>query len=181
MAKGMKIAKGNSSQVDSAISPIQLTYPASTSASATVYRGGTGGIASQDTQTLVIQCNYKTAAGVLKTDGQIIKQKGAIQFNVQSAAGGASTLTRCNLVGGSSQPTLAASQMYIKAVDPIGGLFFASRITDRYVYNGNQKYPYVLATTAALTYIDTTSTTGVVFTNSVGGTADDVYAVVEGF
>jgi hypothetical protein len=38
-----------------------------------------------------------------------------------------------------------------------------------------------LATTAAVTYIDSTGTTGVVLTNSVGGTADDVYAVVEGF
>jgi len=181
MAKGMKIAKGNSVQLDSAISPIQFTYPSSTTTTATVYRGGTGGIASNDTQSLVIQVNYKTAAGVLKTDGQIIKQKGSIQFNVQSAAGGAATLTRCNLVGGSSQPTLAASQMYIKAVDPTGVLFFASRITDRYVFNGTHKYPYVMATTAALTYIDTTSTTGVVLTNSVGGIADDVYAVVEGF
>jgi hypothetical protein len=181
MAKGLKIAKGNSVQLDSASSPIQFTYPSSTSSSATVYRGGTGGIASADTQSLVILCNYKTAAGVAKSDGQIIKQKGSIQFNVQSAADGAASLTRCSLVGGASQPTLAASQMYIKAVDPTGGLFYASRITDRYVWNGTHKYPYVMASTSALTYVDTTSTTGVVFTNSVGGTADDVYAVVEGF
>lgn len=181
MAKGLKIAKGNSVQVDSAISPIQLTYPVSTTATTTVYRGGTGGIASADTQTLVILVNYKMADGTAKADGQIIKQKGSIQFNVQSAAGGSATLTRCTLVGGASQPTLSASQMYIKAVSPTGVLFYATRITDRYVYSGSAKYPYVLGTTAALTYVDTTSTTGVVFTNSVGGTADDVYAVVEGF
>ena len=177
----MKIAKGNSVQLDSAISPIQFTYPASTSSSATVYRGGTGGIASADTQSMVILVNYKTAAGVLKTDGQIIKQKGSIQFNVQSAAGGAATLTRCSLVGGASQPTLAANQMYIRAVDPTGGQFFASRITDRYVYNGTHKYPYLLGTPSALTYDDTTATTGVVITDAVGGSYDNVYALVEGF
>lgn len=180
----MKIARGNGSQVDSSISPIQFTYPSSTSSSATVYRGGTGGIASQDTQSLVILVNYKTAAGVAKSDGQIIKQKGSVQFNVQSAAGGVATLTRCALVGGASQPTLAASQMYIKCVSPTGNLFYAARITDRYVWTGGgtpQKYPYVLGTTAAVTYDDTTSTSGVVMTDSVGGVWDNVYAIVEGF
>jgi hypothetical protein len=181
MAKGMKIARGNSSQIDSAVSPITFTYPVSTTATTTVFRGGTGGIASQDTQSLVILVNYKTAAGVAKSDGQIIKQKGSVQFNVQSAAGGVATLTRCALVGGASQPTLAASQMYIKCVSPTGALFFASRITDRHVWNGTAKYPFVMATTSAVNYVDSTSTTGVVLTNAVGGIADDIYAVVEGF
>jgi len=179
MAKGMKIARANSLQVDQTISPIQFTYAASTTSSATVYRGGTGGF-TNGTTSLVILTNYKTSAGVAKSDGQITRQRGAYQFMCQSIAGGAATLTTCVLVGGSSQPTLAANQMYIKAATPTGTLFYATRITDRYVWNGTARYPYVLGTTASINYADSTSTTGVVLTNSVGGTADDVYAMVEG-
>lgn len=178
MAKGMKISRANSSQVDQTISPLQFTYAASTTSSATVYRGGTGGFTS-GTTSLVILTNYKTAAGVAKTDGQIVRQRGAYQFMCQSIAGGVATLTRCALVGGSSQPTLAASQMYIKAVSPTGVLFYATRITDRYVWNGTSRYPYVLGTSAAVTYADSTSTSGVVLTSG-GNSFDDVYAMVEG-
>jgi hypothetical protein len=178
MAKGMKISRSNSGQIDQAASPLRFTYATSTATSTTVYRGGTGGIQS-GTTSLVILSNYKTSAGVAKTDGQIVKQKGSIQFMVQSAAGGASTLTRCELVGGSSQPTLNASEMYIKAVSPTGALFYATRITDRYVWNGTARYPYVLGTTAAVTYADSTSTTSVTLASN-GNTFDDVYAIVEG-
>jgi hypothetical protein len=178
MAKGMKISRSNSGQVDQAASPLQFTYATSTATSTTVYRGGTGGLQS-GTTSLVILANYKTSAGVAKTDGQIIKQKGSIQFMVQSAAGGAATLTRCELVGGSGQPTLAASEMYIKAVSPTGVLFYATRITDRYVWNGTARYPYVLGNTAAVTYADSTSTTSVTLSAN-GNTFDDVYAIVEG-
>ena len=178
MAKGMKISRANSLQVDQTISPIQFTYAASTSSSATVYRGGTGGFQS-GTTSLVILTNYKTDAGVLKTDGQITRQRGAYQFMCQSAGGGAATLTTCVLVGGSSQPTLAANQMYIKAVSPTGVLFYATRITDRYVWNGTARYPYVLGTPSSVTYADSTSTSGVVLTSG-GNSFDDVYAMVEG-
>jgi hypothetical protein len=179
MAKGMKISRANGQQVGQTISPIQFTYAASTTSSATVYRGGTGGYTS-GTTSLVISTTYKTAAAVQKTDGQIVRQRGAYQFMCQSVADGVASLTTCVLVGGSSVPTLAASQMFIKAVSPTGVLFYATRITDRYVWNGTARYPYVLGTSAAVTYNDTTSTTGVVLTNSVGGTADDVYAMVLG-
>jgi hypothetical protein len=182
MAKGMKISRANGQQVGQTISPIQFTYAASTTSSATVYRGGTGGYTS-GTTSLVISTTYKTAAAVQKTDGQIVRQRGAYQFMCQSAADTdptKPTLTTCVLVGGSSAPTLAASQMFIKAVSPTGVLFYATRITDRYVWNGTARYPYVLGTSAAVTYNDTTSTTGVVLTNSVGGSADDVYAMVLG-
>ena len=179
MAKGLKISRANSLQVDQASSPIRITYPVSTSASATVYRGGTGGFTS-GTTSLVILVNYKMADGTAKTDGQIVKQKGSHQFLVQSAAGGAATLTRCTLVGGASQPTLAASQMYIKAVDPTGVVFYATRISDKHVYNGTTKFPYVLGTSSAVTYVDSTSTSGVVMVDANGDTFDNVYAVVEG-
>ena len=178
----LKISKSNSGQFDQASSPTQFTYPTSTSASATVYRGGTGG-KQAGTTSLVILANYKMADGTAKTDGQIVKQKGTVQFMCLSAADtdpAQPTLTRCTLVGGSSQPTLAAEQMYIKAVSPTGVLFYATRITDRYVWNGTARYPYVLGTTAAVTYADSTSTSGVVLTNSAGASSDDVYAIVEG-
>ena len=174
----MKISKGNSIQIDSAINPTTFTYPVSSTATTTVFRGGTGGIAAADTVSLVVLVNYKTADGTTKTDGQIIKQKGSIQFNVQSASSGTVSLTRCTLV---STSTLAAKQMYIKVVDPMGNLFYASRLTNRYVYSGTKKYPYLLGTTTALNYADTTATTGVIVTNSAGGVSDDVYALVEAF
>jgi hypothetical protein len=69
--------------------------------------------------------------------------------------------------------------MYIKAVSPTGVLFYATRITDRYVWNGTARYPYVLGTTAAVTYADSTSTTSVTMSTN-GNTFDDVYAIVEG-
>ena len=182
MAKGMKISRANSVQVDQAISPIQFTYPASTATSATVYRGGTGG-KTAGTTSLVIQINYKDSAGNAYTDGQIIKQKGGRIFNVQSVAGGVATLSRVVLTA-VAPGSLTASQASIKGVGPTGNLFYAGRITDRYVWtgaNGNgTRYPYVLGTTAAVTYADSTSTTGVVLTSG-GNTFDDVYALVEGF
>jgi hypothetical protein len=184
MARGLKIAKNDTTeyvganiQKDQAIGPQTITYAVSTTSNTTVYEGGTGGFTS-GTTSLVIQTNYKTSAGVAKTDGQIVKQKGSVQFNVQSVAGGAATLTRCTLVGGASQPTLAANQMYIRAVAPNGTLFYASRITDRFVWNGITRYPYVLGTTSAITYIDGTS--GVTFTNAAGNNEGGL-AVVEGF
>ena len=178
----MKISRANSLQVDQSVSPLQFTYASSTATSATVYRGGTGGFTS-GTTSLVIQVNYKTAAGVLKTDGQIIKQKGSFQFMCQSVSGGAATLTRCVLTA-DAPANLTAGQCSIKGVGPTGNLFYAGRITDRYVWTGangsGQRYPYVLGTTAAVTYADSTSTTGVVLTSG-GNTFDDVYAIVEGF
>lgn len=182
----LKISKSNSGQFDQASSPTQFTYPTSTSASATVYRGGTGG-KQAGTTSLVILANYKDAAGNAYADGQIVKQKGTVQFMCLSAADtdpAEPTLTRCTLVGGASQPTLNAEEMYIKAVDPVGVAFWATRITDRYVWKGTGanavKYPYVLGTATAVTYADSTSTTSVVLTNSLGGTANDVYAIVTG-
>jgi hypothetical protein len=181
MAHGLKISRANSAQVDQAIGPQQVSYASSTSTTATVYEGGTGGYVS-GTTSLVMLVNYKDSAGYLHVDGQITKQKGSHLFNVQSASSGTASLTRCTLVGGSSQPTLSASQMYIRAVSPTGVQFFATRITDRFVYDASShKYPFVLGTPSAVTYIDTTSTNGVTF--YAAGTTQVVgpFAVVEGF
>ena len=184
MAKGMKISKvAAGAQVDQATSPIRFTYASSTATTATVYRGGTGGVTA-GTTSLVIQVNYKDSAGNAYTDGQIVKQKGRNQFLVQSVAGGVATLSRVVLTA-VAPGSLTASQASIKGVGPTGNLFYAGRISDRYVWTGangsGTRYPYVLGTTAAVTYDDTTSTSGVVITDSVGGVWDNVYAMVQGF
>jgi len=191
MARGLKIAKNDTTggtqtsgsiQKDQAIGPQQYTVATSTNTNATVYIGGTGGVTA-GTTSLVVLINYKDASGNLYTDGQIIKQKGSRTFLAQSQSGGASTLSRVVLTP-VAPGSLTASQGSIKGVDNLGNLFYASRITDKFVWNGtyenasSQRFPYVLATTPAITYIDTTS--GPVVTNA-GGYTYSKYAVVEGF
>jgi len=185
MARGIKTAKNNtygstqgssSIQTDQAISPVQFTYPASTTTSATVYRGGTGGTPT-GTTSLVIACQFADAAGYLHSDGYIVGQKGRKQFNVQSVSSGTASLTRATLTA-VAPGSLTAGQMSINCVDPTGNQFYASRITDKFVWN-TARFPYVLGTAAAVTYVDTTSSGGVTFTNSVGGT-EGPFAIVTG-
>jgi hypothetical protein len=156
MARGLKIHKYDAlgangiTQKDQAIKPQTVTLATATGTNTTSYLGGVAGKFA-DTVNLTILVNYKTSAGVAKTDGQILQQRGRKQFNVQSAAGGAATLTRCTLV---ASGTLAASQMYIKAVAPDGTAFYASRITNRFVWNGDTRYQYTLVDSTQLAFID---------------------------
>ena len=156
MARGLKIHKydaagaNGTTQKDQAIKPQTVTLATATGTNTTSYLGGVAGKFADTTQ-LTILVNYKTAAGTAKTDGQILQQRGRKQFNVQSAAGGAATLTRCTLV---ASGTLAASQMYIKAVAPDGTAFYASRITNRFVWNGDTRYQYTLVDSTQLAFID---------------------------
>lgn len=176
----MKIAKygttngSTSGDIGQATHPQRVTFTDSTVTSVTSFIGGVGGKFS-GTTSLTILVNYQTTAGVAKTDGQIIRQRGRKQFDVQGAADGVTSLTRCTLV---ASGTLAASQMYIKAVAPDGTAFYASRITNRFVWNGDTRYAYTLGNTSALTYVDSTS--GVVFTDAGGNTIANGLAVVEG-
>jgi hypothetical protein len=176
MAAGLKKTKagGSAPQVDQASHPQTVTFADSGSTTATKYIGGVAGQFANTTQ-LAILVNYKTSAGTAKTDGQIIRQRGRKQFDVQGAADGVSSLTRCTLV---ASGTLAASQMYIKAVAPDGTAFYASRITNRFVWNGDTRYPYVIVDSTQLSYIDSQS--GVTFTNAAGATYANGFAVVEG-
>jgi hypothetical protein len=160
MARGLKIHKYDAlgangiTQKDQAIGPQTVTFLSATGTNTTSYLGGVAGQTANTAQ-LTILVNYKTAAGSAKTDGQILQQRGRKQFNVQSAATGAASLTRATLVGGSSQPTLSASQMYIKCCDPTGVVFYATRISNRFVWNGDTRYSYTLATSTQLTFVDT--------------------------
>lgn len=177
MAKGMKIARGNSIQIDSQIGPQLVTWQNSTSTTTFTALGGVGGdptVASPRT----IQVHYKTAAGVLKNDGFIIRQCGRKQFDVQSVAGGVSTRTRCTLVEGSS---LSANQMYISMGYNGQGTQYAFRITNRYVWTNSSnpvRYEYTSGLSAEVTYIQATA--GTIFYDRPSGTPYPIYlAVVE--
>lgn len=156
MARGLKIHKYDASgtngatQIDQAIKPQQVTLATATGTNTTSFLGGVAGKFDNTTQ-LTILVNYKTSDGTAKSDGQILQQRGRKQFNVQSQADGVASLTRCTLV---ASGTLAASQMYIKAVAPDGTAFYASRITNRFVWNGDTRYQYTLVNSTQLGFID---------------------------
>jgi hypothetical protein len=181
MARGLKIAKyGNTDQtnigdIDQATHPQQVTFADSTSSTVTSYVGGVGGTPT-GTTSLTIQVHFKTAAGVLKNDGFIVRQRGRKQFDVQSVSGGVATLTRCTLV---ESGTLAAKQMYITFGQNGSGVQYASRISNRYVWTASNtaRFAYTLGLSAAVSYIQTTP--GVVFYNS-DSSVSKVSAVVEG-
>ena len=94
---------------------------------------------------------YKTSAGTAKSDGQILQQRGRKQFDVQSAADGVPTRTRCTLVGSG---TITAKQCYIKCVAPDGTLFYATRISNRFVWNGDTRYRYTIVDSTQLAFIN---------------------------
>ena len=151
MAKGMKIAKGNSIQIDSSINPQTVTILSATGTNTTSYLGGVGGEPSAVTAVLTIKCYYKTGAGTAKSDGFIVRQRGRKQFDVQSAADGVPTRTRCTLVGSG---TITAKQCYIKCVAPDGTLFYATRISNRFVWNGDTRYRYTIVDSTQLAFIN---------------------------
>ena len=181
MAHGIKIAKydnveyaGATIQQDQTTHPQTLTYHSvdgSTVASA--HPGGVGGTPTNTTP-LTIQVHYKTAAGVAKSDGFIVRQRGRKQFDVQSVSGGAATLTRCTLV---SSATIGNKEMYITFGYQGGGAQYASRISNRYVWNGAGRHPYIIGVSAAVAYHQGTADT---YFKDALGNATQLYAVVEG-
>ena len=155
----MKIAKGNTIQIDSAISPETVTIYSATATNTTTYLGGVGGEPTAVTAVLTIKCSYKTSAGVSKTDGFIVKQRGRKLFDVQSDADTANPLvsttrTRATLTAVAAG-SLAASQMSIKALTPSGIVFYASRISNRFVWNGDTRYRYTVIDATQLSFIST--------------------------
>jgi len=159
MAKGMKIAKGNSIQIDSAITPETVTIYSATGTNTTTYLGGVGGEPTAVTAVLTIKCSYKTSAGSSKTDGFIVKQRGRKLFDVQSDADTANPLvsttrTRATLTAVAAG-SLAASQMSIKCSDSSGNVFYASRISNRFVWDGDTRYRYTVVDATQFTFITT--------------------------
>jgi hypothetical protein len=178
MAKGMKIAKGNSIQVDSAINPQTVTIHSATGTNTTTYLGGVGGEPTAVTAVLTIKCSYKTSAGVSKTDGFIVHQRGRKQFDVQSDADGANPLVSTTRTSATLKPvaagSLSASEMSIKCLTPAGVTFYASRISNRFVWNGDTRYRYTVKNATEVTFIDTYNEGT---TTNDGGTG---LAIVEG-
>jgi hypothetical protein len=132
MAK-LKIAGiNNGTTTDRYVSPILISGN---------HIGGTGGLTSLSTNT--IQPAVKIGSASAGT-GSIIAQKGIHKFRVTD---GTNTGT-CTLVNKASG-SLAAGEMSI-AVTTTGGSFYASRITNKFVYDfAGNKYRYWFATATA--------------------------------
>ena len=161
MAKGMKIAKGVSGgiQIDSAITPEQVTILSATGTNTSFYMGGVGGEPTAVTAVATIKCSYKMADGTSKTDGYIQEQRGRKSFYVQSDADAAYKLTSTTrtlcVLNPVAAGSLANSEMSIKCLTPAGVVFYASRITNRFVWDGNTRYRYTVVNATQLTFIDT--------------------------
>jgi hypothetical protein len=183
MALGLKISKYDAAgeygatQINQATHPQTITFHSvNNSTLVTAYVGGTGGTPANTTPK-TIQVHYKTADGTAKSDGFIVRQRGRKQFDVQSASGGAATLTRVTLV---ESNTLSAKQAYITFGYQGGGAQYAFRISNRYVWTNASapvRHAYVLGASAAVSYHQGTADT--YFKNTAGG-SEGLFAVVEG-
>lgn len=157
----MKIGKGNSTQVDVSITPTTKAVARSTNTNEVVYFGGVGGN-PQVVNTLTVKVYYKDAAGVAYNNGYIDSQRGRKQFNVTSTS--TATISRCTLVAVTATSALTASQMAISAVAPDGTQFFASRITNKYVWNTTNtvRYRYAAVSTGTFAYVDSQANTATI-------------------
>ena len=176
----MKIAKGVSGgiQIDSSITPEQVTILSATGTNTAFYLGGVGGEPTAVTAVLTIKCSYITATGTSKGDGFIVEQRGRKSFYVQSDADGATkfastTRTLC-VLNPVAAVSLANSEMSIKCVDPTGTAFYASRISNRFVWNGSSRYRYTVVNATQLGFIDSYNVSSKMPDNVTG------LAVVEG-
>jgi hypothetical protein len=173
MARGLKIAHYDASgsngatQIDIQRGPQLVTWANSTNTTTITALGGVGGTPT-NVSARTIMVHFKTAAGVQHDDGFIVVQRGRKQFDVQSAGTGVSTRTRCTLV---ESGTLAASQMYITFGYNGGGVQYATRISNKYIWTASStvRRPYTLGLSAEVSYIQ--STAGVVFADRETPTA----------
>ena len=152
MAKGLKIAHKDSAGVlyDQAITSIRT-------------QGSVGGIPQWITGTggKTIKVEYRDASGILHGNAYIISQKGSTKFLVANAVGAVeghtqsnASITVCTLAAGADAangtPGASASTCSIVGYDTSSTAFYASRITNKYVYDqSNNKYSYRTAGLAA--------------------------------
>ena len=145
MAKGLKIAHkdSNGTLFDQAITSIRT-------------QGSVGGIPQWITGTgaKTIKVEFRDVDGILHTNAYIITQKGSTKFLVANAVGAVeghthsnASITTCTLVAGADalvgEPGAVASTMSIVGNTTSGTAFYASRITNKYVYDqSNNKYLY---------------------------------------
>jgi len=145
MARGLKIAhvQSDGTPVDQTITSIRT-------------QGSVGGIPQWITGTggKTIKVEFRDAGGILHTNAYIITQKGSTRFLVANAVGAVegathsnANVTLCSLVAGADalvgEPGAVASTMSIVGNTTSGTAFYASRITNKYVYDqSNNKYLY---------------------------------------
>ena len=114
------------------------------------YIGGTGGDTGQTLPTIAAKVKVgSNSAG----DGFIIAQKGIRKFRVQDALTNKGTCTLVNKASGS----LAANEMSILVTKADASTFYASRITNKFVYDfSGNRYRYWLSA-ATSTFVQVAS------------------------
>jgi hypothetical protein len=153
MARGLKISheRSDGTLVDQEVSTTISSI------------GGTGGrpqwITVQGVKTIKVQ--YRDAAGILHANAYIIAQKGSRQFLVANAVGAVegythsnASVTVCTLAAGADAangtPGSGASTMSIAGYTTASAAFYASRISNKFVWDqSNTRYRYRTSDSAA--------------------------------
>jgi len=146
MARGLKISheRSDGTLVDQEVSTTISSI------------GATGGrpqwITVQGVKTVKVQ--FRDTSGILHANAYIIAQKGAKQFMVANAVGATeshthsnASVTICTLAAGASAATGApgssASTMAIAGYNTSNAAFYASRISNKFVWDqSNTRYRY---------------------------------------
>ena len=146
MARGLKISHQRS---DGAL----VDQKVSTTISSI---GGTGGRPQWITATGVktIKAEYRDSAGILHANAYIIAQRGSTSFFVANAVGAIenrthsnASVTLCTIAAGADAangtPSSSASTMAIAGYDTSNAAFYASRISNKFVWDQNDvRYRY---------------------------------------
>jgi hypothetical protein len=104
--------------------------------------GGTGGLTSQTGNQIKVRCKIGSNANA---DASILGQKGIRKFRVQDSAGNKGACKLVNKANGS----LLAGEMNIVITKIDASTVFASRITNKFVYDfSGNRYRYHLAAQA---------------------------------
>lgn len=146
MARGLKISheRSDSTLVDQKVSTTISSI------------GATGGrpqwITVQGVKTVKVQ--FRDAGGILHANAYIIAQKGSKQFLVANAVGAVeshthsnASVTVCTLAAGADAangtPSSSASTMSIAGYSTASAAFYASRISNKFVWDqSNTRYRY---------------------------------------
>ena len=146
MARGLKISHQRS---DGAL----VDQKVSTTISSI---GGTGGRPQWITATGVktIKAEYRDSAGILHANAYIIAQRGSTSFFVANAVGAIenrthsnASVTLCTIAAGedaaNGTPSSSASTVAIAGYDTSNAAFYASRISNKFVWDQNDvRYRY---------------------------------------
>lgn len=164
MAKGLKIAHENFAGTFPDRSPGSLHDQSISTTVASL--GGVGGIPQWITVdgAKTIKVQFRDSSGILHANAYIVRQKGSKSFLCANAVGAVEGLTHANasvttcvLTAGAdaanAAPAAGTSVCTIVGYDTSSAAFYASRITNKYVYDqSNNKYSYRSDVAANATY-----------------------------